>query len=198
MSLFGCVSWRRTISRAMDGREGGASLAALSAHLLACSSCRGYAEGLEEDVLRLERALSPLSSPGWIAEGVGLPATEPPGLLPGWAPSALVFSLGMALLGSLVLASGPFALLMGALPYVSPEPADLLPPALLLLTLFGGVLLLASRRELEARLAQVLPTGIPAVPAVSAAGSALLAGGGFILVSYLDVTCRVWNLSLPL
>ncbi|GEM_PF-6829914 len=198
MSLF-CTVWRRRISRALDGREPG--LAALSAHLLACESCRTYAEAVEEDGWRLERALAS-RHPTWTAETMGLepaPAARPflPLLpsLPSWAPRTLGTALIFGLLGTLVLSSGPFILVMGALP-VELETGDLTTAATLLGTLFGGALLLRSRRflqdSLEGGLLPVPVLGRAMARSVPIAAAAFLTTGVGILLSYAQITRTVW------
>jgi hypothetical protein len=192
-----CRRWRRLVSRGLDGRlrPGEDALAALSDHLLGCAPCRAYADGLEEDALRLRAWLAGLARPAWVAQVVPLgdPAPAP---LPAWINRSLFAStLGLGMLAALVIASGPYALCFGTLPGVVPEPGDVLVGMLLVFTVFGGISLLMAREVMMRSLVRVGSWARVVRPAATATGSIFLASGIYILGMYYQLTCAVWGIS---
>lgn len=193
-----CGRWRRLVSRGLDGRlrPGEDALAALSDHLLGCVSCRVYADGLEEDALRLKTWLTGLVRPSWVAQVVPLDEPKPVAGLPAWISRSLFAStLGLGLLVALVVASGPYALCFGALPGVVPEPGDVLVGMFLVFTVFGGVFLLMARDAVARSMVRVGSWARVARPAATTAGSLLLASGLYVLGMYFKLTCAVWGIS---
>lgn len=180
-----CRTWRSWVSRGLDGYLQPGEGAELSAHLVGCAPCRGYAQRLEEDAQRLETHLAPLSRPAWAAGTVSLSAPEA-SLLPSWVNvRSVAFLLLAGVLASLTMASGPYALCFGALYGVSPSPEDVSVGIFLVCALFGGLLLLGFRQALEQRLLRV---------SLAASGAAFLLFSAVLLGSYHRVTCAVWGI----
>ena len=171
-------------------------MAALSDHLLGCAPCRAYADGLEEDALRLRAWLAALARPAWVAQVVPLGEPGPVAGLPPWISRSLFAStLGLGFLAVLVMASGPYALCFGALPGVVPEPGDVLVGMLLVFTVFGGVSLLMAREAISRSLVRVGSWARVARPAATATGSLFLASGLYIFGMYFKLTCAVWGIA---